>query len=90
MAHLILAVFAVLLLYALLTLARPTRRCRRCKGKRVTRSRITRRLMPCPRCHGTGRHYRRGGTAIHRFLWLVAGERIAAQLRQRHEKGRQS
>ncbi len=61
--------------WCLLLLASPTRRCARCKGKRVTRTRWARRIIRCPRCRGTGRSYRRGATTVHRFAWSLTGER---------------
>ena len=52
-------------------LASPTRTCPRCKGKRVTRNRLTKRRIGCPRCQGTGRHYRRGAVLLHRLRWSI-------------------
>jgi len=74
MVHLILAVLAITAVTVLVLLVSPTRRCRRCKGERVTRHRLTKRLMGCPRCKGTGRHYRRGATLVHRFGWTIRPE----------------
>ncbi|MGO9293917.1 MAG: hypothetical protein ACLP52_08565 [Streptosporangiaceae bacterium] len=61
--------------WALVLLASPTRRCARCKGKRITRGRLRQRIVRCPRCSGTGRSCRRGATAVHRVTWAVLGER---------------
>ncbi len=72
--HLILAVIVVLALTAAVLLASPTRTCARCKGERVTRHRLTKRLIGCPRCKGTGRHYRRGATLVHRYRWTIRPE----------------
>lgn len=61
-------------LAVVVVLASPTRKCARCKGERVTRNRLTRRLMGCPRCRGTGRHYRRGAILLHRLRWSITAE----------------
>ena len=63
-AHLILAGLAIT---AAAVLVSPTRRCLRGKGQRVTRHRLTNRLMGCPGCRGTGRYYRRGAILVHGF-----------------------
>jgi hypothetical protein len=73
-AHLILAGLAIVAIAVLVVLVSPTRQCIRCKGERVTRHRLTKRLMGCPRCKGTGRHYRRGATLVHRFAWTIRPE----------------
>jgi hypothetical protein len=90
-AHLILAALALLASQVLLVLASPTRRCFRCKGARVTRSRITKRLMGCPRCKGTGRTYRRGAVLLHRLRWSITAElrEMAAERRTRREESTQ-
>lgn len=67
----ILIAFGVLAVYLAVVLASPTRRCSRCRGKRVTRHRLTRKFIKCPRCKGTSRHYRRGATVVHRFTWSL-------------------
>jgi len=72
--HLILAALAALAVAVVVVLASPTRRCTRCKGERVTRNRLTKRLMGCPRCRGTGRHYRRGAIRLHRLRWSITAE----------------
>ncbi len=58
----------------LVVLASPTRACVRCKGERVTRHRLTNRLMGCPRCKSTGRHYRHGAVLLHRLRWSITAE----------------
>ena len=73
-AHLVLGALAAAAVTVLVLLVSPTRKCARCKGERVTRHRITKRLMGCPRCKGTGRHYRRGAILVHRFAWTIRGE----------------
>ncbi len=72
--HLILLALVVLALAVAVLLASPVRTCRRCNGERVTRHRITKRLMGCPRCRGTGRHYRRGAILVHRYAWHIRPE----------------
>ncbi len=61
--------------YVLLTLARPTRRCPRCEGQRISRTRWRKRIVPCRRCSGTGRAPRMLGPLIHRTYWLIRSER---------------
>lgn len=72
--HLILAALAVIGGAVLVLLVSPTRKCARCKGERVTRHGLTKRLMGCPRCKGTGRHYPRGAVAVHRLAWTIRPE----------------
>ena len=76
MIHLILLGFAALALYVLVAAARPTRPCRRCKGKRVVPRPLSRKkFRACPRCRATGLQYRRGATAVHRFIQIIKAER---------------
>ena len=75
MIHVILLGFGALTVYLLVVAARPTRSCRRCHGKRVVQHWLTRKYMACPRCRATGRQYRFGATAVHRFLQIVKSER---------------
>jgi hypothetical protein len=72
--------------WCLFVLASPTRRCGRCKGTRITTSRLTGKTRPCTRCRGTGRHYRLAATAVHRLFWAAASDRIRTTLSQRHRK----
>ena len=72
---LVLAVLAAAIGYVLLALARPTRRCPRCHGERITRSGWRHRIIPCRRCSGTGRAPRRLGPLIHRTYWTIRHER---------------
>lgn len=75
------AAVVVLMLLASLT------RCHvRCKGTRVTRHRLIKRLMGCSRCKGTGRHYRRGASLLHRFAWITRGELRNIADRRRDQK----
>jgi Zn finger protein HypA/HybF involved in hydrogenase expression len=60
--------------YLLLVAARPTCRCRRCGGKRVVQHWLTRKIIACPRCRATGRQYRPGATAVHRFIAAIRTE----------------
>jgi hypothetical protein len=66
---LVLIGLAVLGVCIVVGLASPTRRCARCHGERVTRSRWDGRLIGCPRCKGTGRGYRRGARLVSAALW---------------------
>jgi DnaJ-class molecular chaperone len=65
--------------YILLLYAKPTRRCSRCHGERVTirrtwlRGRV--RTRRCRRCSGTGRSRRLGATFLHRLIQSVKAER---------------
>lgn len=89
--HLALAVVVVLAVAVIVVLASPTRTCKRCKGKRVSRGRLTGRLTGCPRCRGTGRHYRRGAVLLHRLRWSITAElRAAAAERQERRNGDQA
>jgi hypothetical protein len=88
--HLILAGLAALAVAVALVLVSPTRKCVRCKGERVTRHRLTKRLMGCPRCKGTGRHYRRSAVLLARLRWsITAGlHDMAAEREARKEVNR--
>jgi DnaJ-class molecular chaperone len=77
-----LAAAAVIVIYALLMLAFPTGRCPRCLGRRVTRTR------KCRTCNGTGRRVYPFATAVHRFYWLVLGNRRMEQRRQQQRDER--
>jgi len=61
----ILILAAAILGYALLALASPSARCRKCRGF-GTKGR--RRRRPCARCQGTGIRFRTGAPLIHRAL----------------------
>ena len=79
-SHLSPGVVALVLLalgagYVALALARPTRRCPRCHGERITRTRWRHRIRPCRRCSATGRAPRLLGPLIHRTYWLIRNER---------------
>ena len=88
--QLILAGIVVLAVAVGVVLASPTRSCVRCKGKRVTRRRVTKRLVGCPRCKGTGRHYRHGAILLHRLRWSITAELrdMADRRRERTEDPR--
>jgi hypothetical protein len=62
----VLLILAIAAVSAVVVLVSPTRCCARCKGERVTRHRWTGKIIGCPRCKGTGRHYRRGAVLVHR------------------------
>ena len=74
-----LALAVTVVVYVLVAVALPTRRCPRCRGERLqfTRHRLTgkARTLPCRRCSGTGRVPRIGGRTIHRLIWSVRQER---------------
>jgi len=61
--------------WALFLAISPTRRCRRCGGKRIVRTRWRQRIITCPKCKATGRHYRLGAVAVHRFISAARAER---------------
>ena len=61
--------------YVALALARPTRRCPRCHGERITRTRWRHRIRPCRRCSATGRAPRLLAPVIHRTYWTIRHER---------------
>jgi hypothetical protein len=75
--RLVLLAIAALTVYVLIVLAHPTKRCGKCKGRRVIIPAPGKRgrAKPCARCKVTGRHYRFGATAIHRFRWSVINGR---------------
>jgi len=85
--HVILGGLLALVGWLLLVLARPTRRCARCKGERVARSWLTGRMGGCKRCRSTGRHYRLGAVLVHRIKWIIVAElrQVAAERRDRKE-----
>jgi Zn finger protein HypA/HybF involved in hydrogenase expression len=72
--HLILLGFALVAGYLILVASAPTCRCRRCHGKRVVQHWLTRKIIACPRCRATGRQYRPGATAVHRFIAALRTE----------------
>ncbi len=74
LGHVLLGV-GLLAAYAVFLAAAPTRRCRRCGGKRIVRTRWRQRIIACPRCHSTGRHYRLGAVTVHRFINATRAER---------------
>jgi hypothetical protein len=88
--HLIFAGFILLAGRAGLVFFWPERRCVRCKGTRVSRHRITKRLTGCPRCKGTSRHYRRGAVLVHRLRWSIQAEirDMAEERRERRQAAR--
>lgn len=69
--ELIIAAAVVLAVAAAVVLASPTRTCPRCDGKRVARHWLTKRIVQCRRCRGTGRTYRRGAVTVHRLHWTI-------------------
>ena len=80
--RLILVAIAALAVYVLIVLAHPTKRCGKCQGQRVIVPAPGKRgrPKPCKRCKVTGRHYRFGATAIHRFKWSVINGRHHTRL----------
>src|ERR1039457_4550814 len=78
--RLVLLALAAFAVYVLIVLAHPTKKCGRCHGNRVILPKPGKRgkrgrAKPCTRCKVTGRHYRFGATAIHRFRWSVINGR---------------
>lgn len=59
-------------LYCLFVFVFPTRGCSCEPGRKRGR---------CRRCKGTGRRYRPGAVAVHRFWWSVLGERLRERRR---------
>jgi DnaJ-class molecular chaperone len=57
---------AGLVVYGLLCLVKPMRRCPRCKGRKVVQRR--RGVRPCGRCKGTGKARRIGAAYVHRTI----------------------
>jgi hypothetical protein len=74
-----LAVIGATVVYVLLAVAKPTRRCPGCDGQRVVVARelFTGRksTLPCRRCSATGRTPRFGAPTIRRLSWSVRHER---------------
>jgi len=87
LARHLLASAALIAAYCLRVLISPHKRCGRCKGTRVARHLLTRRLRRCGRCKGYGKHQRLGARALHRLRWHVTSE-IAA-LRERRSAARE-
>jgi hypothetical protein len=85
---LILAALVFLAVWVAVVLASPERTCVRCKGERISRNRWTNRLIGCPRCKGTGMHYRRGATLLHKLRWSITAElRAMAERRREGSEG---
>lgn len=61
----------------------PLRPCTKCGGKGTNAGSNRKRHGRCNRCKGTRQVKRFGATAVHRFLWSVAGD---AMQRRAHEK----
>jgi hypothetical protein len=67
------AATAIVTAYCLVVLASPTKRCRCQPGRERAR---------CRRCKRTGRRYRFGAVAVHRFYWSVGGSRLLEKRRE--------
>jgi hypothetical protein len=76
-------------LYMLSLYAWPLRRCPRCRGTRVNRSRTGRRFGLCKRCAGTGQVRRIGATTVHRLYWSALGDRLREHRREIHRQTRE-
>lgn len=82
-----------LVAYVVLALVFPTCRCRACWGRMAVLK--GNRMVPCKRCHMTGRTKRFGATAVHRVLWRTVAaplmnrrkEALADLRKQRREAG---
>ena len=77
----ILIVLAFAAGYVAFTLVKPEKNCGKCNGWGQRTGR--RRRKACPRCRGTGKHFRLGAPLVHRGKSLVI--RYA---RERREAGR--
>jgi hypothetical protein len=67
----------VFIAFALVVLRAPQIKCPRCKGKRIIH-RKSRRGQPgkrCRACDGTGIYRMPLATTVHRFYWLIIGEK---------------
>jgi hypothetical protein len=76
----ILIVLAVLVVCAAVCFVSPTRRCPKCKGKRMIHK--GRRAIPCPRCRAHGRVPRRGSVLVHRAFWAAFCDPLKARLKR--------
>ena len=74
---------AATVVYCVVALKSPTRRCPAC------RSGAPRSRGPCKRCRGTGRVRRFGATAIHRFYWSVVGDALKGRMQEKVEKAKE-
>jgi hypothetical protein len=87
--RLVLLAIAALVIYVLIVLASPTKRCGKCHGNRVTMPKPRKngkprgKPKPCQRCKVTGRHYRLGATAIHRTKWSIVNGRHHTKLEEK-------
>jgi hypothetical protein len=77
MVKLALLLLALAVAYCLFALARPHRRCGRCKGTRRSKRYlgVAGPVGKCRKCNGRGKHKRFGATHIHRILWSVIDDR---------------
>jgi hypothetical protein len=78
-ASLIIAAIVAAVVYVLVVVIKPTKRCGLCRGERVvfTTHWLTgkSRVIPCRRCSGTGRTPWPLARSIHRNIWAVRKER---------------
>jgi hypothetical protein len=63
-----------LVVYVAVVLVFPTCRCRACWGRMAVLK--GQRMVPCKRCHMTGRTKRFGAALVHRVFWRVAGNAL--------------
>lgn len=83
----ILAAFAAVTAYCLVTVVHPVHRCPSCRGRRVKVR--GKRARTCRTCHGRGRTRRFAAPVIHRLAWTIAGPSLKARLEMRHEEQRE-
>jgi|SRR5579859_1443770 len=84
---LILAMFAAVTVYVLVTLVHPVHRCVRCRGRRVIVHGS--RAQACRPCRASGRTRRLGAPVIHRLAWSLIGPALRSVLEVRHEELRE-
>jgi hypothetical protein len=82
-----LIIAAVLVVYALVCLAKPYHSCWGCHGTRTTRSRITGAPRRCRACDGRGIKARPGARLVHSFYQHVKGEPGRAMRMGRIDQG---
>jgi DnaJ-class molecular chaperone len=65
------------------------RPCTRCSGKGTNAGSNRKRSGRCTRCKGTRQVKRFGSTAVHRFLWSIAGEAMERRAQEKVESAKQ-
>lgn len=67
----------------------PLRPCTKCGGKGTNAGSSRKRYGRCPRCKGTRQVKRFGATAVHRFLWSIAGEAMERRAQEKVDAAKQ-